>query len=213
MASKTRPAKTKHLIKLPEIPQPRAARKEATQARILEVARLHFERDGFDAANIRTIANEAGVATGTVLLHFTDKAGLLHAALYEDVEEAIVRSLATKTRGSLLHRLCAVVRPFYAHYAGRPNLSRTLLRESWFSDEPWRSRFGEQGLRVMAHVTAVVEQAKAAGEVAPTTDAQLLSIAFVSFYYFALLGWVQSGIDDPLALFRKLMAQHMGEGR
>jgi hypothetical protein len=31
----------------------------------------------------------------------------------------------------------------------------------------------------------------------------------VSFYYFALLGWVQSGIDDPLALFRKLMAQHL----
>ncbi len=84
-----------------------------------------------------------------------------------------------------------------------------MLRESRFADEPWRSGFGGQGLRVTGHVTALVEQAKAAGEVAPATDAQLLSIAFVSFYYFALLCWVQSGIDDPLALFRKLMAHHL----
>jgi hypothetical protein len=119
------------------------------------------------------------------------------------------RCLATKTRGSLLNRLIGVVRPFYDHYAARPRLARTLLRESWFADEPWRSRFGGQGLRVMGHVTALVEQAKVAGELAPATDAQLLSIAFVSFYDFALLGWVQSAIDDPLALFRKLMAQHL----
>src|SRR5436190_15033376 len=102
------------------VSQPRHARKEATQARILEVARLHFERDGFDAASIRAIASESGVATGTVLLHFTDKAGLLHAALYEDLEKAIARCLAAKTRGPLLARLCAVARPFYAYYAKRP---------------------------------------------------------------------------------------------
>lgn len=200
-------------VRQPDVRQPRSARKEATQARILEVARLHFERDGFDRANIRSIAAEAGVATGTVLLHFTGKAGLLHAALYEDVEEAIALCLAAKTRGSLLTRLCAVVSPFYAHYAARPKLSRTLLRESWFADEPWRSRFAAQGMRVLAHVAMLVEQAKVDGEVPPSTDAQLLSIALVSFYYFALLGWVQNGIEDPLALFKKLMAQHLAKGK
>src|SRR5689334_7953660 len=94
----------------------RHVRKQATQERILEAARRHFERDGFDAANIRAVAAEAGVAAGTVLLHFTDKAGLLHAALYEDLEEAIARCLAARTRGSLLNRLCAVARHFYDYY-------------------------------------------------------------------------------------------------
>src|SRR5262245_734175 len=108
---------------------PRRARKVATQARILEVARTHFERDGFDRASIRGIAAESEVATGTVLLHFTDKAGLLHAALYEDLEAAIARCLAARMQGSLLTKLCAVARSFYAYYAIRPKLSRTLLRE------------------------------------------------------------------------------------
>ena len=197
----------------PPARQGRRVRKEATQVRILAAARLHFERDGFDAASIRTIAAEAGVATGTVLLHFTDKTALLHAALYEDLEKAIGRCLAGKTRGPLLKRLSAVARTFYAYYAARPKLSRTLLRESLFAEEPWRERFTRQVVRVTTHVAMLVEQAKADGELAASTDARLLSVAFASFYYFALIGWVQGGIDDPLALFETLMAQHLGTAR
>jgi AcrR family transcriptional regulator len=189
----------------------RHARKEATQARILDVARLHFERHGFDAASIRAIAAASGVATGTVLLHFTDKTGLLHAALYEDLEAAIARCLVAKTRGSLLARTSAIAGHFYAYYAARPKLSRTLLRESLFAEEPWRARFNHQVLRVTTHVALLAEQAKARGELAPTTDAGLLSVAFAAFYYLALLGWVQGGVDDPLALFKTLMAQHLGQ--
>ena len=197
----------------PPARRPRDVRKEATRARILEIARLHFERDGFEAANIRAIAAESDVATGTVLLHFADKAGLLHAALYEDLEKAIARCLAAKARGPLLARLSAVARPFYAYYAMRPKLSRTLLRESLFADEPWRQRFNQQVMRVIAHVAMLVDQAKTQGEVAPATDAQLVSVAFASFYYLALIGWVQGGIDNPLALFKRLMAQHLAEAR
>lgn len=196
----------------PPVRQPRHARKQATQARILDVARAHFERDGFEAASIRAIAAEAGVATGTVLLHFTDKTGLLHAALYEDLEKAIARCLATRTRGPLLARLAAVARTFYSYYAARPKLSRTLLRESLFAEEPWRARFTQQVVRVTTHVALLAEEAKAHGELAANTDARLLSAAFCSFYYFALIGWVQGGIADPLALFHLLMAQHLGEG-
>jgi AcrR family transcriptional regulator len=197
--------------KKPADDRPRKARKEATQARILEVARVHFERDGFDRASIRAIASASGIATGTVLLHFTDKAGLLHAALYEDLENTIGRCLAAKSQGSLLARLCAVARPFYAYYAVRPKLSRTLLRESLFADDPWRMRFSAQVIRVTTHVATIIERAKADGEVAPTSDPSLLSVAFASFYYLALLSWVQGGIDDPLAMFKLLMAQQLGE--
>src|SRR3954464_9796601 len=103
-------------VPTPGITRRRVARKDATQARILEVARRHFERDGFDAANIRAIAADSGVAAGTVLLHFTDKKSLLHAALHEDLERAIARCLAAKPRGRLLARLAAVARHFYGYY-------------------------------------------------------------------------------------------------
>ena len=189
--------------------QGRQAQKEATRARILDVARAHLERDGFQTTNIRAIAQEAGVAPGTVLLHFTDKLGLLHAALHDDLEEAIERSLSTRSRGSLLRRLCAVVRPFYAYYAARPSFSKTLLRESLLSESPWRERFTEQLLRVNAYVVAMVEKAKGSGELAPTTQVDIFATAFFSFYYMVLIAWVQGGLAEPLLLFELLMAQHI----
>lgn len=187
----------------------RQAQKEATRARILEVARLHFERDGFEGASIRAIAEQAQVAAGTVLLHFTDKASLLHSALHDDLEAAIERSLRAPNRGKLLVRLCAVVRPFYAYYQERPALSRVLLTESLLARPPWRERFAEQALRVTAHVAELVEQAKARAELPEATNAQLFATAFASFYYFALIGWVQEGVPAPLPLFEALMAQHI----
>jgi AcrR family transcriptional regulator len=189
----------------------RRARKQATQARILEVARLHFERDGYEGASIRAIAAEAEVATGTVLLHFADKRGLLHAALYDDLEKAIARCLAIKPQGPLLARLCAVARPFYAYYAERPKLSRTLLRESLFADDPWKERFNQQVLRVTTHVAMLGVQAKSDGELPATMDGQLLSVAWAAFYYLALIAWANGGVADPLALFKMVMAQHLRE--
>lgn len=189
--------------------QPRGVSKQETRARILEVARTHFESDGFDAASIRAIAVGAGVGTGTVLLHFTDKAGLLHAALYDDLERAISRCLAVKAKGTLLKRLSAVAGHFYAYYAARPKLSRTLLRESLFASDPWRERFASQVTQVTTHVTWLVEEAKTQGEIASSVNSPLLSVAFASLYYFALIGWVQGSLNDPLALFEALMAQHL----
>ncbi len=178
--------------------------------RVLDAARLHFERDGFEAASVRAIAAEAGVAAGTVLLHFSDKLSLLHAALHDDLEDAIERSLRAPSRGALLDRLCAVVRPFYVYYDARPRLSKILLRESLLAASPWRERFAEQLLRVNAHVVSLVEEAKAGRELAPATDARAFAGAFAAFYYFALIGWVQGAVAAPLPLFKKLMAQHIG---
>jgi AcrR family transcriptional regulator len=187
----------------------RQVRREATRTRILEVARLHFERDGFEGANIRSIAEEAEVASGTVLLHFTDKASLLHAALHDDLEAAIEQSLRASSRGRLLSRLSAVVQPFYSYYEARPRLSKVLLRESLLAKPPWRERFAEQAQRVTRHVVELAETAKAKGELDPATNAQVFATAFASFYYFALIGWVQEGIAAPRPLFEMLMAQHI----
>lgn len=180
---------------------------------MLETARRHFERDGFEGASIRSIASDAGVATGTVLLHFTDKKSLLHAALHDALEKAIARCLSARRRGPIATQLAGVARHFYAYYAARPTLSRTLLRESLFADDPWRDRLAAQAALVTTHVAALVERAKADGELAPATDARVVSLAFCSFYYLALIGWVQGTVDDPLALFKALMAQHLAGAR
>jgi len=187
----------------------RQAQKEATQARILDVARAHFEEHGFEGASIRAIAAESEVAAGTVLLHFTDKLGLLHAALHDDLEETIRQCLAAPSRGKVLARLSAIAKPFYGYYAARPTLSKVLLRESLLAESPWRERFTAQLTRVLTKVVMITEEAKAGGELDRATDSRLFATAFSSFYYFALIGWVQGALQDPLPLFEQLMGQHI----
>lgn len=189
--------------------KPRARQREETRARILDVARAHFEAHGFEATSFRAIAEEAGVAVGTVALHFEDKLGLLHAALHDDLEGAIVLCLAAGTRGALARRLSDVMAPAYAYYARRPALSRTLLASSLFAASPWRERFADQVVRLQARIVEVVKGAQRRSEVARDLDVQVFAAAVFSFYYMALIGWAQGVVTAPLDLFRAMVEQHV----
>ncbi|SDY85158.1 transcriptional regulator, TetR family [Saccharopolyspora shandongensis] len=78
-----------------------------TQARIRNVAIAHFVRDGFQKANMRAIAADAGVSIGLIFHHFGSKAGLRDAC-----DEYVLR---VQTRR--------------AHAAGRPEMVQGLLGE------------------------------------------------------------------------------------
>lgn len=187
----------------------RADAKEATRARILEAAKSQLESLGFEATNIRGVAKAAGVASGTVLLHFPDKRDLLHAAMFEDLERTWRAAREAKRRGGLRARLVALVKAFFDYYAERPVLSRALLRESLFAESPWRERFGAQVAEVHRHVAQLVVEAQAAGEVDASLAPDLFGAAFFSFYYFALLAWLQGGHDAPQRLFERMLDQHL----
>lgn len=191
--------------------KPRPLQKVETRARIVDVARAHFERHGFEKANVRAIAADAGVAAGTVLLHFTDKRDLLHAALFDDLAVIISTTTAAPIAGreSLETRLRGLVRPFFAFYTKRPALSKALLREALLAESPWRERFTSQVTKVHGYLVALVEDAKAKNELVSTTDAVTLGASFFAFYYFALIGWVQGALSDPAPLFDRMLAEHL----
>lgn len=190
-------------------PKLRVARKEETRSRILEVARAHLERDGFEGSSFRAIAEDAEVAVGTVALHFDDKKGLLHAALYDDLEQAIELCLTRGVRGSLVKRLTEIMEPAYEYYGRRPGLSRTLLESSLFAASPWKERFATQVARVHVRIVAVVEAARSRGDIASDTDVAVFAAAVFSFYYIALIGWAQGQVVTPLTMFRSMVEQHV----
>lgn len=194
-------------------PEGRAAKKAETRGRILEVARVELETVGYDAANIRSIARAAGVAPGTVLLHFRDKQELLHAALFDDLERTWSAARKKARRRSLEDDLVALAKAFFRYYAERPALSRALLRESLFAAPPWSERFAHQTAEVHAHVAALATEAQARQELADDVDVAILGTAFLSFYYFALLAWAQGGHPDPARLLRRMLAQHLEGAR
>lgn len=195
--------------KAPAAPSKRAAQKEETRNRILQIARAHFERDGFEGASVRGIAAEAGVAAGTVLLHFADKRDLLHAALFDDLAALIASETAKQPTDPLEIALAGLARRFFGYYRARPALSKTLLREALLAESPWRERFTGQVARVHAYIAGLAAEAKRRGELSDAADPALLGVTFFSFYYFALIGWVQGALADPVPLFERLLADHL----
>ncbi len=187
----------------------RATQKAATAKSVLEAAREEFERVGFEAANIRAIARRAGVSPGTVIHHHGDKRELLHAALFEDLDATLHRVLADLGDGTLLEQLSRLTAGVFRYYEKRPRLSRTLLKESLFADPPWAERFTAQVTMVHAAIARLAARAIARKELRADVQPALLGVAYFSFFYFALIGWVQGGHPQPVALVDHLLAQHL----
>jgi AcrR family transcriptional regulator len=59
----------------------RAARRAASQARILDAARREFGDRGFEATTVRDVARRAGVDPSLVLQHYGSKSALFTAAI------------------------------------------------------------------------------------------------------------------------------------
>lgn len=187
----------------------RARRRDATARSVLAAAREAFETAGFEGANVRAIAARAGVSAGTVLHHYGDKRELLHAALYEWLEQTLARARRGLGGGPLEADLSQLGGAVLRAYQRRPALSRTLLRESLLADGPWAQRFAAQVATVHAQVAALAREAVARGELRPDTDVALLGAAWFSFYFFALVSWAQGAHPAPARLLERLTAQHL----
>jgi AcrR family transcriptional regulator len=95
----------------------RAFKREA----ILQAARAVFARDGLDGATLRAIAAEAGIAVGTVYLHFATKEVLyaeLLAGSLADLQK-ILRDAVAKAPAR--DGLMAAALGFYGFYRARPD--------------------------------------------------------------------------------------------
>lgn len=187
----------------------REEQKEQTRLRLLAAAREVFEAQGFAAANLRLIARQAGVAPGTIFVHFRDKHDLLHAALFEDLAAALAAALEQPAGDSLEAWLAQLTDRMLAYYETRPVLSRVLLQESLLADPPWAERFAAQLGEVHAAVVRRAELSCERGELRPDANLPLFAAAYISFYMFALISWAQRAHPAPRELVQHLTAQHL----
>lgn len=71
----------------PRTPAQNEALRSATRAKILDGALIAFSRHGFEAASVRLIASEAGVAQGLLYSHFQGKEKLLRAIFERSMDD------------------------------------------------------------------------------------------------------------------------------
>src|SRR5512145_388751 len=94
----------------------RGQQKERTRAALMSAARALFTERGFEGTTIRDVAARAGVAVGTVFVHFPDKTTLLAATLDEQIQNALSSAWSTLPQGSAREQLRHVVAVLYRMY-------------------------------------------------------------------------------------------------
>ncbi|MFF8501150.1 TetR/AcrR family transcriptional regulator [Streptomyces anulatus] len=120
---------------------------------ILKAAVRVFARQGFAATRVDDVAGEAGVAKGSVYLHFDSRDALLTAAFeeYRAHSRAVIQQARTGP-GDGLERLARLVRSVLDMVVAEPELARILI-------DLWAA--GRQGAASGVDIAAVYREYRA----------------------------------------------------
>ena len=169
----------------------RQRQKAATRATLLETARRQFAEKGFERTTIRDIAREAGVALGTIFNHFADKEALLIASAIDDLGGANRRAWTTVSpHAPVREKMLHLATEGYRAWLRRPSISRVLIREMCFTSGPERDELRALDRDAIAEMAALLEEAKASGEVRADVDSHLAVKTAFSVYLTTILYWL-----------------------
>lgn len=120
----------------PAVAQPaRTARQRARRRRILDASTRLAAEGGFDAVQMREVAESAGVALGTLYRYFPSKIHLLVAVLHDQLEQlhATLRERPLTEHQPADRVVRTLKRAFRAHQR-EPRLAEAMMRALLFAD-------------------------------------------------------------------------------
>ncbi len=184
-------------------------RSEATEARILAVARRLFVASNYADVTTDMIAREAGVTKGGLYHHFASKEQLYIAMMLGDLERA--RRLfesAVAAPGSCRDRLAQLTRDFLELPEEEREVTRLVRRDINTFTGQERERLVRAYQRTLPEqVEAIVKDGIKDGELAPG-DSRILSWSFVALvevvigpYADHVFGSIGARLDHVLDLF------------
>lgn len=180
--------------------------KAATRRAILDAACELFDQNGYEETTMRLVSQRAGVALGTIFVHFPDKTALLLAAFEVDVGRVVDDAFATMPPEDLRAQLLHLSGALYDFYARRPRLSRVLVQNALFLQSNGRFSTGAQ---VQEFITGVEQACAAAverGELRADVVAADAALGFFADYFLVLIGALQQPIAD-VAVQQELLAR------
>lgn len=162
------------------------ARLDATRARIVDAGLTLVAEGGWRAARVTTIAERAGVATGTVYRHVEDKDALCAEVFRRAATRELDRvARAADGAGTARERVESALRTFAGRALRAPRLASALLAEpAPPAVEAERRRYRRDHRDVFRRVVA---EGIARGELAEG-DSEIVAAALVGAMGEALLG-------------------------
>jgi AcrR family transcriptional regulator len=178
----------------------RRARSIETRERIRVAAWELFTTVGYDATTTHAIAKRAGVAAGTVFVHASDKADLLHLVMHERLASVVEDRLATAPDGPLLDRLLHVFGGLFRMYGEHPGVAAAFVRSLPGAAGPNAQRVTMLTLSFLHRVGLLVAEAQARGEVAKDLDPLGCAQNLFGLYFMSLLTWLSGHATLEIAL-------------
>jgi AcrR family transcriptional regulator len=179
----------------------RERQKLDTRERIKAAAWDLFVHDGYDVVTTKDVARSAGVATGTVFLHASNKADLLFLVMHDRLAKTVDRQMATVPRERpLVDQLMHLFSGLFAFYAQHTQLAAAFLRE--LPGAPGQNAAQVHALTVafQHQLAQMVRDAQNAGEVERDVPPLLAAANLFVLYFGALQGWLNGFVSLEAAL-------------
>ena len=155
--------------------------------RILDATIALASRGGFDAVQMRAVAEQADVALGTLYRYFPSKIHLLVSALGREFEKAEAATRGKPIPGDTPHeRVMHILTRTTRGLQGEPHLTEALVRAFMFADASVQSEIHHVGMLMTSMLTRAMHPDK------PDLTDEDVAIARVigDVWLSALVGWV-----------------------
>jgi AcrR family transcriptional regulator len=163
--------------------------------RILDATIALASRGGFDAVQMRAVAEQADVALGTLYRYFPSKIHLLVSALGREFEKAEATSRDKPIPGDTPHeRVMHVLTRTTRGLQGEPHLTEALTRAFMFADASVQNEIHHVGMLL----TSMLTRAMHPGKTELTEEDVAIARVIGDVWLSSLVGWVagRSSADD-----------------
>lgn len=166
-------------------------------ASILAAARTAFERDGFDATKISTIAADVGIAEGTVFHYFPTKRRLILSLIesfYQDITTQMASGISVVE--GLRNRLHYIIQFQLNVIAANAAFCGAILQEARRMDNALTEDVRQRNRDYTQLLVDVLQQGKADGDIRASADVALVR----NTVYGSIEHWLWSALSENRAL-------------
>jgi AcrR family transcriptional regulator len=158
--------------------------------RILDATYELASSGGFEAVQMRAVADQADVALGTLYRYFPSKIHLLVSALDSQFEEASKRLHERQIPGdTAADRVLYVLKRLTRGMQGDPKLTEALTRAFMFADSSVKTEIHSVGMSMTSIVTHAMH-GQAADQAEVTEDDIAIARVLGDVWLSALVSWV-----------------------
>ncbi len=170
----------------------RQQQKANTRSKIKTIAKQAFLAQGIEATSTRYLSDKAGIAVGTLFVHFPDKLSLVKDIFFDEMDVALRAAVASQKASSspidYLLQMAQVLFEFYDAYA---EFTRQVLLDSLA-----KGGFHTNQMAVISE--GIIKRFKQVG--VDDKTASIFAENMISNYWFVLLTGVPKGVLGQVAI-------------